>query len=994
MIDRPRLLAIVAGRFERRITTVAAGPGFGKTALLTSALADNELQPNGVDVWMQCQADDAGVGELARRLLAALGQAGPATVETIADAVWSRAPDDIALVLDDVHEVAPGSPGERLIAALLVALPRNGHLLLAGRRALPLPVARLRLTAEVAELFEADLAFDDDELQRFAIRRAVAPELVASVRWPALAELVVVAGHEAATEYLWEEVLAQLDPERLELITQLAPFTTVDDALVRAVTGTDHSAHDLFGDLPLTVRTPDGALRLHTLWEPVLRRRLDSDTERRMLIRGASHLLERGDVRRAFTASTAACDLEGQRAATRAAMAMPLARTRLEDLRFLVERLPSGPDLDVEAALLRAILALEGVETIAMQQFEDAAELARDRGDAELECIALWRLYQSELWAGHPERIPAIIGRSSELARQGVALAQLLVEIQSSVEFGRQGRRDDALRMLRASERRGPELSLAQTIDLRDGVLVDLGCPEEVRPSGVADRDLSELTGSTARVVAAHAAWLQGDVSPELAFELGRYLASGIGNLRLNHQRVALAGILALIAVHAGELDAAVDYIDQGKKFVRHIVAGHAANFLRVAEASLAVARHDERLAAALLEEALADVAIEILPPRSYLNSIVMLHALVPRVRTTIEGANFGPALTAVQDMARALTALRDRGDVAPAAALPWRCDTLIRAHIEPPHAAELAVAALVGGAAEAEPVLSQLPDVREQLRWVATRHDGSVAEFARDRLLTLPPRPSHPIRLELLGGVSLYRDGVRVVDKAWNRERVRQILCYLLTNPRTARGEVMGALWPDLDERGASANLRTNLGHLRRVLEPERDRGEASWFVRGDGEALILCHDGLESDVVRFDAIVEEARHFEERGVPGTALSRYLAAIDLYQGDYAAGFDDPWVTYERIRLRSLFVTAATRAGELLLARGEPEQALRRADQVMAVDELAERSHRLRIRCLLAIGDRSAARNSGEQLLRVLAGAGLSAEIETNRLLAPLGLAP
>jgi hypothetical protein len=44
------------------------------------------------------------------------------------------------------------------------------------------------------------------------------------------------------------------------------------------------------------------------------------------------------------------------------------------------------------------------------------------------------------------------------------------------------------------------------------------------------------------------------------------------------------------------------------------------------------------------------------------------------------------------------------------------------------------------------------------------------------------------------------------------------------------------------------------------------------------------------------------------------------------------------------------------------------------------------------VRSLLAIGDRSAARASGARLLEVLADAGLSAEIETQRLLDPLGL--
>jgi DNA-binding SARP family transcriptional activator len=990
-IDRPRLLAVLAGRFERRLTVVVGGPGFGKTAVLASAMADNELQPHGADVWLQCRPADADADELATRLLGAMGQDGPPTPSAVADAVWSRAPSDVVLVLDDVHELAPGSSGEQLIADLVGELPRNGHLLVAGRRALRLPTAALRLSNDVALLGEGDLAFDDEEIERFAVERHVDAGLVAAVRWPALAELVVIAGHEAAAEYLCDEVLDRLDPARLEMITQLALFATIDDELVRAVTDSDQTAERLLSDLPLTVREPDGALRLHALWEPVLRSRLDRETELRVLARGAEHLLQRGDIREAFDASRAAGDADGQRAAVMSAIAKPLVQTYIGDLRYLADRLPSRPEFEVDAALLGAIIALEGDEATAVERLDEAAAIARTRGESDLECIALWRLYQSELWASDDERLSPIIDRTADLANEGVPLARVLVDIQRSVALGRAGRRDDALRTLRECEARSTAEALAQTVDLRHGVLVDLGCPEEIG-AGLADEQVAELTDSATQVVAVYAAWLRGDVPADLAFEVGKEVEVGLVDHRLAYQRVVLSGVLAVIAVHAGELETAGRYLEHGKQFVGHVVSGHAANILRVADAALAAAECDEGRASALLEQALLDVPIGVLPARCYLNSLPLLHVLVPRARGAIDEASLGPALTAVQAMARALTATREHADVDLAAALPWQRVDLLRAHVVPPHVAELAVAALVGGAVDAEAVLQGLPNLRDQLRSVAARHDGPIGDLARVRLATLPARPSYAVRIELLGGVELSRNGVRVVEKSWNRERVRQILCYLLIHSRTTRSGIMEALWPALDERSASANLRTNLGHLRRLLEPDRDQGEASWFVRSDQEMLLLCTDGLETDVARFDSLVAEGRRFEERGVPGSALASYLDAIDLYHGDYAAGLDEPWLTYERIRLRSAFATAATRAGELLLARGEPEQALRHADVVTSHDELAENAHRLRVRSLLAIGDRSAARASGARLLEVLADAGLSAEIETQRLLDPLGL--
>src|SRR5512143_593329 len=60
------------------LTTVVAGPGFGKTNLLAQAVAENRLVPRGVDLWLGCQPGDASVSVLAAGLLAALDAPLPA----------------------------------------------------------------------------------------------------------------------------------------------------------------------------------------------------------------------------------------------------------------------------------------------------------------------------------------------------------------------------------------------------------------------------------------------------------------------------------------------------------------------------------------------------------------------------------------------------------------------------------------------------------------------------------------------------------------------------------------------------------------------------------------------------------------------------------------------------------------------------------------------------------------------------------------------------
>jgi ATP/maltotriose-dependent transcriptional regulator MalT len=70
-VGRPRLLSTLALRWERRLVTIVAGPGFGKTALLAAALADHASDPDRRDVWLCCEPPD----ESEERLVAGLAQA-------------------------------------------------------------------------------------------------------------------------------------------------------------------------------------------------------------------------------------------------------------------------------------------------------------------------------------------------------------------------------------------------------------------------------------------------------------------------------------------------------------------------------------------------------------------------------------------------------------------------------------------------------------------------------------------------------------------------------------------------------------------------------------------------------------------------------------------------------------------------------------------------------------------------------------------------------
>ena len=62
----------MAERFDRRVTVVQAGAGFGKSTLLAQAIGQNALDPHGIDVWLGCVPEDESAAHLRDGLAMAL----------------------------------------------------------------------------------------------------------------------------------------------------------------------------------------------------------------------------------------------------------------------------------------------------------------------------------------------------------------------------------------------------------------------------------------------------------------------------------------------------------------------------------------------------------------------------------------------------------------------------------------------------------------------------------------------------------------------------------------------------------------------------------------------------------------------------------------------------------------------------------------------------------------------------------------------------------
>ncbi len=261
------------------LTAVVAGAGFGKSTLLAQAIRANRLDPCGIDAWVSCEPGDGDAEHLARAVLVALGRHSDRRdpLQRVLDALGQLAPFDVCVVFDDLHEVPEPSSGAALLAELVRALPPHVHLVLAGRRQPPVPLARLRAAGRVVDVGVADLAFTDAEAVALADLLGQEPSrlpgLARLAGWPSLIRLWISAPVGSAPQFLQEEIVAALPADDRLALLALGTLGWGTGADVEAVAGCGPLDLVRLADtVPLVNRDEDGWYGVHHMWEDAVER--------------------------------------------------------------------------------------------------------------------------------------------------------------------------------------------------------------------------------------------------------------------------------------------------------------------------------------------------------------------------------------------------------------------------------------------------------------------------------------------------------------------------------------------------------------------------------------------------------------------------------------------------------------------------------------------------------------------------------------------------
>ncbi len=203
------------------------------------------------------------------------------------------------------------------------------------------------------------------------------------------------------------------------------------------------------------------------------------------------------------------------------------------------------------------------------------------------------------------------------------------------------------------------------------------------------------------------------------------------------------------------------------------------------------------------------------------------------------------------------------------------------------------------------------------------------------------PGHETNGVTLGLLGCFELHRAG----DPLHLPASAQRLVAFLAIHGRPMlRQHVAFALWEDVPEERAIANLRSALWRAR----------QAGPDLIDPGSSVVQLQPGVRVDL-------HEARCLTELIIDGGGVDGFVGSWRLLTGDLLPDWTDEWVLLEREYHRNLGLQALETLADELLVSGRLGHALQVALTAVSREPLRESAHRTVVRIHVASGNPSEA---------------------------------
>lgn len=1012
-VARPALERLLDEAERRRLTSVVAGPGFGKSTLVASLATERGWR------WYLVDGGDRSLSSFARGLADALeldveedafrGRDDGSRADALANVLTQRLDEETAsdqvLVLDDVHELGPGSPSSLLLESLVRQAPPELHLVLASRDEPPFPIDRLRGQGQVLDIDASMLSFSAEEAGGVVGAELGNPIHELTAGWPAAVQLTAEMLQNVPEEergrtlaelgrrgdrlvsYLAQEVLERESDEVRELLRIASEFDRFSAELCEAV-GVAPPADILTGlqrrGLVASRSGPGGWLTLHAVLREFVRDHVPLDEARRREIHlSAARWFASQELYREALASLKIVG-DPQRIADffkehwRPLIEWGFSDAVVDAAELLTDDVIDEPNLH-NVGRSYALLGRMGEALAWFEKIPYGPDRAFQIADVHMQ-----RGEPAEAW---DVLIAGMEAETRELPNGYVWIyLGFLAPTLGELDIGE----DSARRALEQADAIGYPGHLADAHAAVADIAQARGDIDAAERHYRAAREIAErarnlLALCSVQVKTARLWTVQGryeealamnDAATELADRIGfaQMRSEGRHGRALVYTRLGkfdeagaeVAEALALDEladrtpawnlVARGDLESERGEIARARMAYTEALEGSHPRQVRLRSIALGglarmLAGDDPDRAAELAAEGV-ELSVNERPGQLLAAGWVALRRGEQERAAALadEAAEEATRRRARHALAETLE-LRAFCSAEPDVGLLDDALALRRELGEPVGAArvELALARISGATLEADRIERELR--RLGFRDTAGRMAGV--------LMAAGTEGPAPVALQTLGSFRVLRKGEPIPSEAWKSKKARDLLKMLAARrgKPVARDQAIEALWPEEDPGATGNRLSVALSTLRSVLDPHRELGQDHYVVAADG-ALRLSLEAVALDVQSFLETAESGLRAWREGRAREAIPQLEIAEEAYTGDFLEEdrYED-WAEPLRNEARTVYM-------DVLRALGESTQATKYFLRIIDRDPYDEAAHLGLVKALQERGAHGEARRA------------------------------
>jgi len=232
-------------------------------------------------------------------------------------------------------------------------------------------------------------------------------------------------------------------------------------------------------------------------------------------------------------------------------------------------------------------------------------------------------------------------------------------------------------------------------------------------------------------------------------------------------------------------------------------------------------------------------------------------------------------------------------------------------------------------------------------------------------------------LEIRLFGQFEVLREGNPISASTWGRQKNKTLLKILLTDRGRvfSQDQLLELLYGGEDPHKKLGNLRGRISQLRRILEPNLDKGSNSQYILRIGEGYCFSSNvPCWLDTEAFQGHIRNAERAQESGQWRLAVESFEKAIQLYRGEFLeADRYEEWALASRERWQEEHLSALAQLAECHVQLGNCSRAIGYCKQVLKVQPTRESAIRQLMQYYYVAGEDSRALEafeSGRQVLK------------------------